>query len=61
MLTERLDDPSYSELYVNRWSWGLGLSSESFPIIPYKFDLDYSVSDLGILGISTQLGITFKL
>ncbi len=61
MLTEGLDDPSYSELYVNKWSWGLGLSSESFPIIPYNFDLDYSVSDLGILGISTQIGITFKL
>jgi len=48
-------------LYVNRWSWGFGITSESFPNIPYKLNLDYSVSDLGILGISSQICITFKL
>ena len=48
-------------LYVNRWSWGFGITSESFPNIPYKLHLDYSVSDLGILGVSSQIGLIFKL
>jgi len=48
------------ELYINRFSWGFGLSSESFPFFPYKMNLDYSVSDLGILGITSQFGLTFK-
>ena len=59
--TDKIGNSSYSELYVTKWSWGMGLSSESFPLIPYRFMVDYSVSDLGILGLSTQLGITFKL
>ena len=58
---DKIENASYSELYVTNWSWGIGLSSESFPLIPYRFMIDYSVSDLGILGLSTQLGITFKL
>ena len=61
MNIDKRSSSSYSELYVTNWSWGIGLSSESFPLIPYKFMIDYSVSDLGILGLSTQLGITFKL
>ena len=56
-----MDDSANSELYVSRWSWGFGLTSESFPAIPYKLNLDYSVSDLGVLGISSQIGLTFKL
>ena len=59
--TGGLEDAANSELYVNRWSWGFGLSSESFPSIPYKLNVDYSVSDLGVLGISSQIGLTFKL
>jgi hypothetical protein len=58
---DEIDNPSYSDLYVTKWSWGMGLSSENFPLIPYRFMIDYSVSDMGILGLSTQLGITFKL
>ena len=57
----KLSDPGYSDLYISRWSWGFGLTSESFPAIPYKFNLDYSVSDLGLLGLSSQVGLTFKL
>ena len=59
--TDKIGSSSSTDLYVTNWSWGLGLSSESFPLIPYRFTIDYSVSDLGILGISTQLGITFRL
>ena len=58
---DKKGESSYSELYDTNWSWGIGFSSESFPLIPYRFMIDYSVSDLGILGLSTQLGITFKL
>ena len=58
---EELNNPENSGFYVNRWSWGFGITSESFPNIPYKLNLDYSVSDLGILGISSQIGLTFKL
>ena len=58
---DKIENSSYSELYITNWSWGIGLSSESFPLIPYRFMIDYSVSDLGILGLSTLLGITFKL
>ena len=58
---DKIENSSYSELYVTNWSWGIGLSSDSFPLIPYRFMIDYSVSDMGILGLSTQLGITFKL
>ena len=61
LTTSKLDNSSNSELYVIRLSWGFGLTSESFPAIPYKFNLDYSISDLGILGISSQIGLTFKL
>jgi len=61
LTTSELDNATNSELYVFRFSWGFGLTSESFPAIPYKFNLDYSVSDLGILGISSQIGLTFKL
>ena len=61
LTTNEIDDSANSELYVNRWSWGFGLTSESFPAIPYKLNLDYSVSDLGVLGISSQIGLTFKL
>jgi hypothetical protein len=56
-----LTNPQNSGLYVSRWSWGFGITSESFPNIPYKLNLDYSVSDLGILGVSSQIGLTFKL
>ena len=56
-----LENTSHSDIYVTRWSWGVGLSSKSFPLIPYKILLDYSVSDLGILGLSTQLSIRFQL
>ena len=58
--SSELDDKSNTELYINRFSWGFGLSSESFPFFPYKMNLDYSVSDLGILGITSQFGLTFK-
>ena len=58
--SSELDDKSNMELYINRFSWGFGLSSESFPFFPYKMNLDYSVSDLGILGITSQFGLTFK-
>tara|TARA_B100001996_G_scaffold314506_1_gene257128 strand:+ start:598 stop:1680 length:1083 start_codon:yes stop_codon:yes gene_type:complete len=59
--TDKIGSSSSTDLYVTNWSWGVGLSSESFPLIPYRFTIDYSVSDLGILGLSTQLGITFRL
>jgi hypothetical protein len=61
LTTSEMDDSANSEIYVSRWSWGFGLTSESFPAIPYKLNLDYSVSDLGVLGISSQIGLTFKL
>ncbi len=47
--------------YVNRMSWGVGLSSENFKYIPYNFSIDYSASDLGTLGITSQIGMTFKI
>jgi hypothetical protein len=32
-----------------------------FPFIPYNFTLDYSVSDMGILGEVTRLTFTIGL
>ena len=49
-----------SKSYLSRFSWGFGISSDSFSVFPYKMNLDYSVSDMGLLGISTQLGLTFR-
>jgi len=57
---ETLKNKQNSELYFSRFSWGFGISSESFSLLPYQMNLDYSVSDMGLLGISTQLGLTFK-
>ena len=36
--------------YINRFSMGFGLSSKNFPFIPYRLNLDYAYSDLGLLG-----------
>lgn len=51
------DDTSDKELsdfeegeYINRISMGFGLSSKNFPFIPYRLNLDYSYSELGLLG-----------
>ncbi len=40
-------------------AYGFGLTSNSFPFIPYKFSVDYSVSDTGLLGLVSRM--TFRL
>ncbi|NQU27968.1 MAG: hypothetical protein HQ528_06750, partial [Candidatus Marinimicrobia bacterium] len=45
--------------YVFLPAYGFGLASGSFPFIPYKFSVDYSVSDTGTLGLVSRM--TFRL
>ncbi|MFQ6603977.1 MAG: PorV/PorQ family protein [Fidelibacterota bacterium] len=47
--------------YVPRLSWGVGLSSKNFPLIPYDLHVDYSVSDMGILNMVNRLTFTLVL
>ena len=59
-LTDNLDKDN-SHGYINKTAFGFGLSSKMFPFIPYNFTLDYSVSDMGILGEVTRLTFTIGL
>lgn len=54
-------EPFELKNYVNRFSWGIGLSSKNFKYIPYNLSVDYSVSDMGRLGVTSQIGLIFKL
>ena len=59
-LKDKLDkDNAYG--YQNKTAFGFGLSSTMFPFIPYNFTLDYSVSDMGVLGQVTRLTFTIGL
>jgi hypothetical protein len=46
--------------YVNTLAYGIGFTSESFPFIPYDFQVDYSVSDMGILNTVSRLTFTLS-
>ena len=59
-LTDMLDKDN-AHGYVSKLAFGFGLSSTMFPFIPYNFTLDYSVSDMGILGQVTRLTFTIGL
>ena len=59
-LTDKLDKDN-AHGYVSKTAFGFGLSSTMFPFIPYNFTLDYSVSDMGILGQVTRLTFTIGL
>jgi len=59
-LTDKLDKDN-SHGYINKTAFGFGLSSTMFPFIPYNFSLDYSVSDMGVLGQVTRLTFTIGL
>ena len=59
-LIDKLDKDN-SHGYINKTAFGFGLSSKMFPFIPYNFTLDYSVSDMGILGEVTRLTFTIGL
>ena len=59
-LTDKLDKDN-AHGYVSKTAFGFGLSSIMFPFIPYNFTLDYSVSDMGILGQVTRLTFTIGL
>ena len=47
--------------YINNTAVGFGLSSAMFPFIPYNFSVDYSVSDMGVLGQVNRLTFTIGL
>ena len=47
--------------YESKTAFGIGLSSAMFPFIPYNFTLDYSISDMGVLGQVTRLTFTIGL
>lgn len=47
--------------YTSLVAYGVGLSSESFPFIPFKFAVDYSVSDMGLLGLVNRMTFTLQL
>ncbi len=47
--------------YLPRLSWGFGLNSANFPFIPYNFSVDYSSSDMGVLGLVSRLTITLGM
>ena len=59
-LTDKLDKDN-AHGYVSKTAFGFGLSSIMFPFIPYNFTLDYSVSDMGILGQVARLTFTIGL
>ena len=54
-------DKDNSHGYENKTAFGFGLSSSMFPFIPYNFTLDYSVSDMGVLGEVARLTFTIGL
>ena len=54
-------DKDNSHGYENKTAFGFGLSSSMFPFIPYNFTLDYSVSDMGVLGQVARLTFTIGL
>jgi len=47
--------------YVSMTAYGFGISSELFPLIPYKFQIDYSVSDMGLLGLVKRMTVSLTL
>lgn len=47
--------------YSNKAAYGFGLSSAMFPLIPYNFSVDYSVSDMGVLGQVNRLTFSIGL
>jgi hypothetical protein len=59
-LTDMLDKDN-AHGYESKTAFGFGLSSTMFPFIPYNFTLDYSVSDMGVLGQVTRLTFTIGL
>jgi hypothetical protein len=44
--------------YINRMSFGIGIPPMQFPYTVYKFSVDYSFNDVGLLGDTQQLTIT---
>ena len=44
--------------YSNRMSFGIGIPPMQFPYTVYKFSVDYSFNDVGLLGDTQQLTIT---
>jgi len=59
-LTDMLDKDN-AHGYESKTAFGIGLSSAMFPFIPYNFTLDYSISDMGVLGQVTRLTFTIGL
>ena len=47
--------------YTSKTAFGFGLSSALFPFIPYNFSVDYSVSDMGVLGLVNRLTFSIGL
>lgn len=60
LTTGDLSSDENSKIYQYRFSWGFGISSAALAMFPYQMNLDYAVSDWGILGLSTQVGLTLK-
>ncbi|NOZ03737.1 MAG: UPF0164 family protein [FCB group bacterium] len=56
-----IEDLTKEKGYVKALAWGFGLDSESFPFIPYKFQVDYSFSDMGLLNMVSRLTFTLSL
>ncbi|NQV38874.1 MAG: PorV/PorQ family protein [Candidatus Marinimicrobia bacterium] len=47
--------------YVPRFSWGIGLNSKNFPFIPYALTVDYSSSNMGVLGFVSRVSLTLGI
>jgi len=47
--------------YTSKTAFGFGLSSAMFPFIPYNCSVDYSVSDMGVLGLVNRLTFSIGL